>query len=282
MSNATTGIRDKGPRLEVLSRGKGVPGRAPLLLVHGAWHGAWCWDMGFMDRLASAGHEVHALSLRGHGGSEGRDRLRTTRVRDYVDDVARVAGSLRAPPILVGHSMGAFVIQKYLESHDAPGAALLAPMPHFGIAPLTLRLARQDPVAVLLSNLTMRLTHVVATPERAHRLFFSPDMPAAEVAGHHARLQDEAFLAYLDMLVLDLCKPSRVSTPLLVLGASHDAIFPPEQVESLAAAHGVRAEMVEGMAHDMMLERGWEAVADRVSAFAAAVADNRGQYSMVA
>ncbi len=270
------------PRIEVVSRGTGTPGRPPLLLVHGAWHGAWCWDNGFMDRLASAGHEVHAMSLRGHGGSEGGERLRTTRIRDFVDDVARVARSLREEPLLVGHSMGAFVIQKYLEGRVSPGATLLAPMPHFGVAPLTARLARRDPVGVLLANLTMRLSHVVSTPGRAHRLFFSPDMPAPEVEAHHARLQDEAFLAYLDMLALDLCKPSRVSAPILVLGAADDAVFPPSQVAALAAAHGTVPEMFDGMAHDMMLERGWEAVADRIAAWAHAAGASRGAEAKVA
>jgi hypothetical protein len=36
---------------------------AGILLVHGAWHGPWCWD-GFAERLAGHGHQVLAVSLR--------------------------------------------------------------------------------------------------------------------------------------------------------------------------------------------------------------------------
>ena len=41
--------------------------RPPVLLVHGAYHGAWCWD-GWVERLDAEGWAVHALDLRGHGG----------------------------------------------------------------------------------------------------------------------------------------------------------------------------------------------------------------------
>jgi pimeloyl-ACP methyl ester carboxylesterase len=39
---------------------------ANFVLVHGAWHGAWCWRR-VVDRLAAAGHRVHAVTLTGTG-----------------------------------------------------------------------------------------------------------------------------------------------------------------------------------------------------------------------
>jgi pimeloyl-ACP methyl ester carboxylesterase len=237
-----------------------------------------------MDRLAAAGHEVHALSLRGHGGSAGRDGLRSTRVRDYVRDVGRVAESLRAPPLLVGHSMGGFVVQKYLEGRSSPGALLLASVPPTGVAPLLLRMTRTDPVGVLLGNLTLSLLPVVSDTAKARRLFFSDDMPESEVAAHHALLGDEAYLGYIDMLALDLARPKAVRSPVEVLGAERDAIFPVAAVEATAEAYGTKATIFPGMAHDMMLERGWEAVADHVSRWADryAVTSENGRGSLAA
>jgi len=78
----------------------------PLLFVHGAWHGAWCWNQGFMQYFAGRWFSVHALSLRGHGTSAGHEGLRRFRIADYVQDVSRVASTLDEPPILIGHSMG--------------------------------------------------------------------------------------------------------------------------------------------------------------------------------
>ncbi len=39
---------------------------ATFVLVHGAWHGGWCWQR-VVARLAAAGHRVHAPTLTGVG-----------------------------------------------------------------------------------------------------------------------------------------------------------------------------------------------------------------------
>jgi pimeloyl-ACP methyl ester carboxylesterase len=261
MSAAATMQRS---RLEIISRGR-VAGSAapPLLFVHGGWHGAWCWDQGFLERVADQGFEVHAMSLRGHGESAGREHLRRTRVRDFVDDVEEVADSLSSPPVVIGHSMGGFLTQKLMQRRRLPGAVLLASMPPDGLGGFLGRLIRTDPVGVLQANLTLRLTSVVSTPDRVRRLFFSARTPKEEVERVAARLGDEAYLAYLDMVFADLCTPAR-GTPVLVLGAQRDAIFPVETTRRIAAAYATEATIFPDMAHDMMLEPGWERVADAI------------------
>lgn len=86
----------------------------PLLFLHGAYVGAWCWQEHFLPWFAAQGYDAWALSLRGHGGSR-TDRPRDTlSIDDYVDDVLRAQERLPAEPILIGHSMGGFVAQKAL------------------------------------------------------------------------------------------------------------------------------------------------------------------------
>lgn len=263
VEHAPTGA---GPTLEILiRRGVSDTASAPVVLVHGGWHGAWCWDDGFAERLASHGHDVFAPSLRGHGGSGSRWRLSGARIRDYVADLDRVIAGLGRPAILVGHSMGAFVVQKYLERQAAAGAVLLAPMPHFGVAPFMLRLVRMAPWATLRMHLSLGALSIAATPDIAQRLFFSSDMPEAALRRHQRRMQGEACFACYDMLGLDLCRPSPGRTPMLVLGAAEDRVFTRAEVEAVARAHGADLEFVPGMAHDMMLEAGWADVADRIA-----------------
>jgi pimeloyl-ACP methyl ester carboxylesterase len=253
-----------GNRLEVIRRHCGAESKyPPLLFVHGAWHGAWCWDHGFLDRVAQQGFEVHALSLRGHGKSLGSESLRTTRVRDYVDDIDEVASSLRAPPVIIGHSMGGFLTQKLMERRPLPGAVLVASMPPGGVAGFTGKLIRTDPVGVLQAQLTLQFRSFVSTPDRVRRLFFSELMPNADIDFFTSQLGDEAVLAFFDMLISDLCTPAK-GTPVLVLGAENDAIFSAETTKSIAAAYGAEAIMFPDMAHDMMLEAGWEKVADTI------------------
>ena len=251
-------------RREPQGSAEGAPHPTPLLFVHGAWHGAWCWDEHFLDFFAEQGFRVAALDLRGHGSSPARGRFRTRRLRHYVEDVAEVAATFGTPPIVVGHSMGGMVVQKYLEKHAAPKAVLLASGPPRGVIGVTLRVLRQHPLKFLRANLTWSLYPLVADPDDARALLFSDRMDEVTTLGYTARLQDESYLAFLDMLLLDRPKPKRVSTPVLVLGGQQDTIFPPPEVHATAAAYGTTAVLFDG-AHDLMLEPVWPEVAEHIA-----------------
>jgi len=252
-------------KLEVITREPASDARpTPVLFVHGMWHAAWCWSEHFLPYFAQQGYVSHAFSLRGHGGSEGHERLRWTSLADYVDDVAQVTGQLQRPPVLVGHSMGGMIIQRYLESYQAPAAVLLASAPPKGLLLATLRVALRHPLAFLKANLTLSLFPVIGTPSLTQEAFFSVDMPEEKATAYFARMQDESYRAYVDMMILDLPRPERVKTPLLVLGAANDTMISSGEVEATARAYGTQAEFLPDMAHDMMLEAGWQAVADRI------------------
>ena len=240
----------------------------PILLVHGAWHGAWCWDDGFMQYLANRGRDVYAMSLRGHGSSEGREGLRWHSMADYASDVAKVVKALPKPPILVGHSMGGGVVQKYLEDHEVPGAVLLASLPVSGTWRFILKLIRRYPLRFLRFNLTMSAWPVVETPALTREWFYSNSVPEERIVQHFERLQDESFRAALDMMGMSLPRPGKVKSPVLVLAAENDEIFPVMQEQATARAYGTEAVIFPGMAHSMMSEPGWQHVADHILAWA--------------
>ncbi len=252
-------------KLELISKTPPTPrGGPPLLFVHGSWCSAQIWDEFFLDYFAAKGFTVHAPSLRGHGASEGRERLRFTRIKDYVADIESVVETLPEPPVLIGHSMGGFVVQKYLETHTLPGAVLLASTPPTGIWRSFLRLLRERPLDVIKCNLTLSLRPIISDVKKVHELVFSPEMPETEVARYYATFQDESFLGFLDYLALNLVDVRRIKTPMLVVGAQNDAILRPNQVEATARAYGVEPLMFDGMAHGMMLESDWRKVADAI------------------
>ena len=75
--------------LEVIDKGSATEAhRVPLLFVHGAWHGAWCWDEHFLDFFADKGFRALAVSLRGHGGSSASKPIRFHSLADYVEGIA--------------------------------------------------------------------------------------------------------------------------------------------------------------------------------------------------
>ena len=82
---------------------------ANIVLVHGAWGGAWIWRRVF-GPLRTAGHEVHAVTLTGDG-ERGHLRTPAITLQTHIDDVVNLvlAEELRGI-VLVGHSYGGQVI----------------------------------------------------------------------------------------------------------------------------------------------------------------------------
>ena len=99
-----------------------------FVLVHGAWHGGWCWQR-VADRLRGAGHTVFTPTLTGLG--ERSHLLRagidlTTHITDVVnvmrwEDLTDV--------VLCGHSYGGFVISGWLSKRRRPSARLFSLTP---------------------------------------------------------------------------------------------------------------------------------------------------------
>jgi pimeloyl-ACP methyl ester carboxylesterase len=235
-----------------------------LLFVHGYWHAAWCWAEHFLPYFAQQGFTAYALSLRGHGASEGRKGLRWISVADYVDDVRQVIGELGTPPVLVGHSLGGLIVQKYLESESVPAAVLMASVPPQGVLRSTIQAMLHHPLAFAKSNLTMSPIHSVGTPKLAKEVFFSSDTDEENLSRYFAQIQNDSYRAYLDMMLFSLPRPKLVKTPMLVLGAANDAFFTAKEIKATAQAYDTKAEIFPNMAHDMMLESGWQGVADRI------------------
>ena len=71
-----------------------------FVLVHGAYHGSWCWDL-VKDELTRRGHRVVTMNL---PIEDPRADL-----LDYRDAVLEAADGLEAP-VVVGHSMAGAVV----------------------------------------------------------------------------------------------------------------------------------------------------------------------------
>lgn len=251
------------PKLEIISKLPSSPCDAPpILFVHGAWHAAWCWDEFFLDYFAAHGYAAHAISLRAHGGSDSGTGLHRCRIRHYVEDVAAVAAALPQSPILVGHSMGGFVVQKFLETHSSPAAFLLASIPPNGARSTYARLMRNRPVDVLRANATLSLWPFISDPDRAQRLLFSAATRWDDVVRYHRQLQDESMLGALDCLALERVAVSQVRSPVHVMGAADDAVMADHEIRATARAYGTEVVVFDNVAHDMMLDPNWRVVAD--------------------
>lgn len=82
---------------------------ATIVLVPGAFHGAWYFSP-ILPQLRAAGHDVHALSLTGLGGPEGRQTA-AINLDTHIEDVVSYIEAERLENVLLcGHSYAGLVI----------------------------------------------------------------------------------------------------------------------------------------------------------------------------
>lgn len=158
------------------------------MLVHGSWHGAWCWER-VAPLLRLQGHTVVAPDLPGHGDDPtgvsdvepGSDVARVCEVLDGLDDAA----------ILVGHSSGGMVISAVAEQRPAQVRALvyLAAflLPH-GVTPRAVPDEESRLYAALVVDEASDTISV--RPDAVREVFFG-DCSDADLAWASARLVPE-------------------------------------------------------------------------------------------
>lgn len=95
---------------------------ADFILVHGSWHGAWCWDK-LVPLLENRGNRVTAPDLPGHGENRA-PRARQT-FAGYVDTVTAAVDRHRGKVVLAGHSAGGAVISQVAEARPHKIACLV-------------------------------------------------------------------------------------------------------------------------------------------------------------
>ncbi len=75
-----------------------------FLLVHGASHGAWCFEK-LIKELQNKGHVAEAIDLPGHGNN--KIPLEDVTLEKYSSEIL---ASLDSPTIVLGHSMGGYPV----------------------------------------------------------------------------------------------------------------------------------------------------------------------------
>jgi pimeloyl-ACP methyl ester carboxylesterase len=238
----------------------------PVLFLHGAWHGAWCYEL-WLDDFAVHGYEAHAMSLPGHGKSPRTKPINLYGVDDYTRALEHIVDQIAPKPFVVAHSMGGAVLQELLKyRRDLPGAVLLASVPIFGALPFFLRYARSYPLTYAWAMMTLDFRRMLGTPELVERFLVSQD--AAYTAEHLcAHLCKESLRIGLELALTWRGDPRRVHTPLLVVAAEKDAIFLIHEARQTADAYGAELLLIPDQGHNLMIERDWRHTAARLRAW---------------
>ncbi len=227
----------------------------PVLLLHGAWHGAWCYDQ-WLDDFAAHGYETHAFSLPGHGGSESDRLLNLYGMGDYVAALTEIVAGITPTPFVVGHSMGGYILQWYLRLPTAqtlPGGVLLASIPTVGAVPFYVSEFIKNPPLMLLAGLTLNLKLLVNTRERFAQSFLAPE--SADIADrYYQKVQNESARVALEVAT-PILNSHRIKTPILVVAGEKDTVFPLPRQQRTAKAYNAELYIAKNQGHDLMIER---------------------------
>jgi len=170
---------------------------ATFLLVHGSWHGAWCWER-VLPHLRERGHEALAIDLPAHG-DDPTPAYRAT-LGGYSSRIRKAAGGLGGRPILVGHSMGGLAITQ--AAADDPGAfsgliylCAFLPLPGEALVGLVLR----DRESLIPSGLRLGLSSFGIDAGRTCEIFYGA-CSEADAAWATSRLRNDPALPLLQGL----------------------------------------------------------------------------------
>ena len=237
-----------------------------ILFVHGLLHGSWCWSGPWREYFHRQGIRTQVGNLPGHGATAGaRSSHRWASLNEYADAVVQMAAGYHPSPILVGHSLGALLIQMRLRQLNPPAVVLLAPTQPAAFRWSAWHHFRRRPGLFLRVHRRQAPRLSIPSAGACRERFFSPTTPDHVVQKCFARLEEESYRVCLELLLRPkVVGRPELQVPVLVLGAGQDRSVPRQVTERVARSYGVQAEFFEDAGHDLMLEPAWERVAERI------------------
>ena len=220
--------------------------------------------MEWLRVLPEKGWECYAMALRGHRGScpvdEETYRTRLS-VSDYAEDVRQVAGHMGRPCVIVGHSMGGIVAQKYIAEQTAQGQKEAAAVLLAAASPGQLGPLRPAPLPTESA--------FVLDPETVRKMFFhSADASITDAVVEKLVPESPSVMNEYSLGEGVPISPSDLPCPVLVVSAEHDQTAAPSDSR---IADYLEADylLADGIGHDLMLDAGWRTVLNKVESWLA-------------
>ncbi len=238
-----------------------------LLFVHGICTGAWVWEPNFLPFFTGLGYDSYALSLRGHGKSEGRENIRQFTLQDFAEDIGWALNEIGGPAVVIGHSLGGGAVQNFVQrGGKAEGVVLLSSAPPHGLIRASAVMYASNPKlanemrAVLHNGLSAANLDIIEDglfserPSRELRRRF------AEGISDIAETASRQLMGWMPFAPLPWGMPK-----LLVMGGEKDQFMPEADVRLTAIYYGARCVIVPNGAHAIMLDKNWRDAAQPIA-----------------
>lgn len=244
-----------------------------IVLIHGLFVTNHSWKA-WRTYFENAGYTVHTPANPFHDGlpselrAHPKQGLKTARLQDVIANLVTLIDSLPEKPIVIGHSLAGFVVQKLVEMNKAVAGISINGAPPKNVFPGIPTVLAVAPVVNPFSG----NSEFMGSRNWYHKHFFNSvsrsesDRLYDEFAVPESRRVARETL-YAAIARVDHAKPH---VPLLFIGGGADTIFPAAFTTRNAAAYkpaGGRTDLkiFEGRTHFICGQQGWEEVAGYIA-----------------
>ena len=271
-------------------------------MLHGSYHASWCYSENFFDYFTGGGGrgygtnvDAYAMDFRGQGGSDvpvkdgktnkvaGTLERHARDVREYVEHVMREKKDAYDRVYLVGHSFGGLIAQKvYAEDGDDDGKdgklfdgmILLASVPPTGNGEMVKRFLKEDLWKSMKITYAFIAKQFGTDAKSCRECFFSESVAESEIEKYMRLINDSSKARLLDLKQLNEELPIVVKNDakkgnerVLVIGGQNDYVVDNTGVRETAAFWRSKEILIDGLAHDVMLDSKWQTVAEKMMQF---------------
>ena len=228
-----------------------------IIMIHAACGSYRSWEF-YRPWFEERGWEVLTPNLRLHDGEPHGappDGLGTTSIADYVGDLEKEIDRLDEPPVLMGHSLGALIVQILAARGKAKAGILLTPAAPAGIVVVTKKMiAALLPIVLTWGWWRKPLSF---TRDQCDTLIMCP-LSDAEVDHEYSKLVAESGRAFFEFAFWNFDRrrttrvdERKVTCPLLVVTGSADMLLPASAGRKIVKKYGkyATAKVIEGMDH---------------------------------
>jgi len=276
--------------------------RTALIMLHGSYHASWCYSENFFDYFTGGGGrgygtnvDAYAMDFRGQGASDvptkdgkamkvaGTLERHARDVREYVEHIMREKKDAYDRVYLVGHSFGGLIAQKvYAEDGDDDGKVgnlfdgmiLLASVPPTGNGEMVKRFLKEDLWKSMKITYAFIAKQFGTDAKSCRECFFSESVAESEIEKYMRLINDSSKARLLDLKQLNEELPIVVKNDakkgnerVLVIGGQNDYVVDNTGVRETAAFWRSKEILIDGLAHDVMLDSKWQTVAEKMMQF---------------